>query len=104
MVKVKDLSGVIVDESEEFTLGDLCRASSRHAEWLMLMIDEGVIEPVSRQHKQWRFSGRQLRRARIASRLQRDLQVNLAGAALALQLMEEIDELRERVSVLEWRE
>jgi chaperone modulatory protein CbpM len=35
-----------------------------------------------------------LRRARLAVRLERDLEVNLAGVALALDLLEEIDRLR----------
>jgi chaperone modulatory protein CbpM len=36
----------------------------------------------------------------VASRLQRDLGVNLAGAALALELLQEIEALRARLKVL----
>ena len=39
----------------------------------------------------------QMRRARVAMRLQSDLGINLAGAALALQLLDEIENLRARV-------
>jgi chaperone modulatory protein CbpM len=35
-----------------------------------------------------------LRRARTALRLQRDLEINLPGVALALELMEELERLR----------
>jgi chaperone modulatory protein CbpM len=42
-----------------------------------------------------------LQRARVALRLQNDLDVNLAGAALALELLDELDELRARVQRLE---
>ncbi|MBT9477058.1 MAG: MerR family transcriptional regulator, partial [Polaromonas sp.] len=42
-----------------------------------------------------------LQRARVALRLQTDLDVNLAGAALALELLDELDELRARVQRLE---
>jgi chaperone modulatory protein CbpM len=45
----------------------------------------------------WRFSGTHLRRATVALRLQRDLGVNLAGAALALELLDELDTLRARL-------
>jgi len=34
----------------------------------------------------------------VASRLQRDLGVNLAGAALALQLLDEIETLRAHIT------
>ncbi|WP_293469970.1 chaperone modulator CbpM [Polaromonas sp.] len=42
-----------------------------------------------------------MQRARVALRLQTDLDVNLAGAALALELLDELDELRARVQRLE---
>jgi chaperone modulatory protein CbpM len=42
----------------------------------------------------WRFSSSHLRRARVALRLQADLGLNLAGAALVVQLLDEIAELR----------
>ena len=46
---------------------------------------------------EWRFTGDALRRARLALRLERELEINLAGVALALELMEEIEQLRRRV-------
>lgn len=42
-----------------------------------------------------------MQRALVALRLQEDLGVNLAGAALALQLLEELETLRSRLRVLE---
>ena len=42
----------------------------------------------------WHFRGDTLPRARRALRLQRDLEINLAGVALAMDLMDEIDRLR----------
>ena len=56
--------------------------------------DEGGIAPQGESLSGWRFSGVQLRRARVAVHLQRDLGVNTAGAALVLQLMDEIEALR----------
>lgn len=89
--------GVVLNDSLVLTLGDLCRACDVHADWLMELIDEGVLEPHGPDPAQWRFAGVSLRRVRIIRHLQRDLGVNLAGAALALQLMEERDMLRERL-------
>jgi chaperone modulatory protein CbpM len=40
---------------------------------------------------------------RIALRLQRELEVNLAGAALALELLERIDQLNARLRVVDSR-
>ena len=63
----------------------------------MELIEEGVIVPGGDAPEVWRFSALHLRRARVAIRLQRDLGVNLAGAALALQLLDELDTLRSQL-------
>ena len=45
----------------------------------------------------WKFPGSNLSRAHAARRLQRDLEINLAGVALVLDLMEEMMSLRNRI-------
>jgi chaperone modulatory protein CbpM len=85
---------VILEEQHDLTLEVLCRACRAEAEQLEALVDEGVIAPSGSERGDWRFTGVQLRRARVAVRLQRDLGVNMAGAALALQLMDELDDLR----------
>jgi chaperone modulatory protein CbpM len=42
-----------------------------------------------------------MHRATVSLRLQRDLGVNLAGVALALQLLDEVEALRARINALE---
>ena len=93
-MKTQLLSGMVLDEQTELTLSDLCRACSQHAEWIVQLVEEGIIEPAGRNPAQWRFSGTSLQKAHIAMRLQRDLDINLAGVALALDLMDEIESLR----------
>ena len=95
------IDGVIVENNVEFSLGELSRACAVNAEWIITLVEEGVLEPVDISSRQWRFSGTCLRRIQVIQRLQRDLNVNLAGAALALQLLEEIDRLRTRLVALE---
>ena len=95
------LSGIVLDEETMLSLGDLCNACSRHAEWVVELVDEGILQPVGRSQDQWRFPGTSLQRAHIAMRLQRDLEINLAGVALALDLMDEIESLRALVCRLE---
>jgi chaperone modulatory protein CbpM len=100
----KTLSGIIIDEHTELTLNELSRACSSSAEWIIELVEQGTLEPISYQQTQWRFSGSSLQRARTAMRLQRDLGINLAGVALAIDLLDEIDELRARLCRLESNE
>lgn len=98
------LKGVVLEEETEFTLGDLSRACSVHAEWIISLVDEGILEPKGRTISEWRFSGDNLNRVLAVQRLQRDLGINLPGTALALELLEEIESLRCRLAALESRD
>jgi chaperone modulatory protein CbpM len=91
--------GTVIEE-DSLSLGQLCRACSIHADWIISLIEEGIIEPQGEDIRLWRFSGASLVRARSALRLQHDLGINLAGIALALDLMEEIESLRAQIKTL----
>ncbi len=91
---------LILEEQQDLTLDEVCRVSSAEIEQLLALVDEGVISPFGAEPAGWRFTGVQLRRVRVAVRLERDLGVNPAGAALALQLMEELDDLRARLRAM----
>lgn len=90
----KRLAGTVIGEHTVFTLRELCSACGVQAELVIEMVQEGVLEPQGRAPAEWRFSGRALIRAQKALNLFRDLEVNWPGAALALDLLEEIEELR----------
>lgn len=97
---VTHISGFILEEQVDLTLAELCRACGVRTDLLVELVEEGVITPSGEAPEGWRFTGVQLRHARVAVRLQRDLGVNPAGAALALQLMDELDALRGRLESL----
>ena len=91
---------ILVEEHTELSLSDFCGACAVEIESIVALVDEGVLEPLGGESRQWRFSGAQLRRATAALRLQRDLGVNAAGVALALELLDEIERLRMRLRAL----
>ena len=92
--------GIILDEQAPLTLVELSRACGARAELIIELVEEGVVAPIGREPDSWRFTGTHMRRARVAVHLQRDLGVNLAGAALALQLLDEIEALRARLRAM----
>ena len=91
------LTGEVLEEQMELTLAQLCRACSVPAERVLELVEEGVIDPHGRDPAHWRFRGISVRRVRCALRLEHDLGVNLAGAALALDLLEELEAMRARL-------
>jgi chaperone modulatory protein CbpM len=95
------LSGEIFEEEMELSLADLCRACQLSTERVFELVEHGVIEPIGRDPARWRFRAISLQRVRCAQRLQRDLGVNMAGVALAIDLLDEIELLRARLRRLE---
>lgn len=92
---VTTLSGHILEEETQLTLAELCDRCHIPAERMIKLVEHGVISPCEGQSvRQWRFHGNSLVRVDKALRLRRDLNVNLAGAALILELMDELTELR----------
>ena len=92
--EARELSGTLLDERSVFTLREICTACGVHAELVIDMVEEGVLEPRGADPTEWCFTGNAVTRAQIAIKLTRDLRVNWPGAALALDLLEEIERLR----------
>ncbi|MES2385835.1 MAG: chaperone modulator CbpM [Pseudomonadota bacterium] len=95
------LTGFVLEDQDGLTLVEVCRACAAEPEMVMALVEEGLVAPSGAAPGEWRFTGVHMQRARVAVRLQKDLGVNLAGAALALQLLEELDTLRARLQLLE---
>ncbi|MGH8761651.1 MAG: chaperone modulator CbpM [Nitrosospira sp.] len=104
-------SGILLDEHGSLTLAEISSACAVEAGYIVELVDEGLITPEiapgsqePRKPQSWRFSGMHLRHVRIASHLQGDLGVNLSGAALAMQLLDEVEALRRRLNAMGQRE
>ncbi len=88
------LIGEIFEEGPALSVNELTRMFAVEERRIVEWVEEGVISVLETDAAQWRFSGAQLRRARIALRLERDLGVNAAGVALVLELLEELEQFR----------
>ena len=93
------LFGAIFEESAVLTVKDLSRMCAVDERHIVEFVEEGVLNVVEMNTAEWHFTGAALRRARLALRLERDLELNLAGVALALELIEELQRLRRELQV-----
>jgi chaperone modulatory protein CbpM len=92
------LSGTIFEETAVLSLKDLSRMCSVDEKHIVEFVEEGVLTVIELR-SEWHFTGDALRRARLAVRLERDLELNMAGVALAVELIEEIEQLRRRIKL-----
>lgn len=95
-------AGIIVEDGENISMAELCRRCTLSAERTISMIEYGVVEPLNPDEivSRWRFPGDSVLRIQTVLRLERDLNINLEGAALALDLLDEIKALRQSVKYL----
>jgi chaperone modulatory protein CbpM len=88
------VSGDLLEQQPPLSLAELCQHYVVQVDWVVELVEEGIVEPEGTRQDQWRFSGECRRRISIVRRLQRDLGVNLPGAALVLDLLDEVQALR----------
>src|SRR5262245_17586253 len=50
------ISSEIIDKNATCTLGELCRSSHVEAQWIMELVEHGVIEPVGQISAEWQFA------------------------------------------------
>jgi chaperone modulatory protein CbpM len=95
---------VVDADGSRFTLHELCERGECHAEFVLKMVNYGIIEPVEARADTeagyWQFDLPALMRLRKAIRLQRDLRINLPGLAMSLDLLDEVEAMRREITRL----
>ncbi len=91
----------IIDDTASLGFVELLSCTQVERTYVIEMVDIGLLEPQGAAVEQWKFASRDLRRLRSAQRLINDLGVNLAGAAVILDLIEQRDYLLKRVRMLD---
>lgn len=80
------------------TLEQLCAAAALDRDWLVRHVEEGLIPASGSLLAEWRFSVVHLTRARRMHEIERTYEAAPELAALVADLLEEMDELRARLS------
>ncbi|MDI9244555.1 chaperone modulator CbpM [Marinobacter sp. CHS3-4] len=98
----KSLTVELSDTAGTFSLHEICERGGCHAEFVIKLVNYGVIAPVEEttESRQWQFDLQTLARLRKAMRLQRDLKMNLPGLAMSLELLDEVQDMRRELDRL----
>lgn len=85
-----------------FTLNEICERCGTQSEIIIEMVEYGIVSPVTPQPtSHWQFDISALVRLHRAQRLRRDLELDLPGLALSLELLDEIDGLKKQIASLQ---
>lgn len=96
----KVVTGVLIKETTTYTFMEVCKKYSIPIELLQEMIDQGLFASQSTDPEQIQWDLKSLQRLESAFRLHRDLDINLPGVALVLDLLEQIDQMQRELEVL----
>ncbi len=91
------LTGSVIGDEGVLALEELARACGAEAEWIIELVAVGVLEPQGADISRWRFRAADLTCARRVARLQRDFEASLDAAAVMLDLLDQIEQLRARL-------
>lgn len=94
------LVGCLMEDSW-LTLEQIAAACAVEPDWLLRHIDEGLFPHAESVAGVWRFSGASLLRARRMRQMERDFEALPELAALVADLLEEMDDLREKLRCVE---
>ncbi len=94
--ELESISGVLLDDAA-LTLDELAHACGVPLDWVCIRVEAGIIETAGGAPANWRFSSRDLWRARQLQALERDFDAPPELAALVIDLQEEIARLRSQL-------
>lgn len=83
------------------SLDELSRLTGLATQEIRELVEFGVFEPGGGSPEAWLFSGHSVLLARTAQRLRSHFEVNTPGLALALTYLQQIDELKQHIRLLE---
>ncbi len=103
MTPFNPITGVLIDDAA-LTIDELAQACSVERLWIQQHVEDGFLECTvalamhdADRWPDWRFASRQLIRARKLVAFERDFDANPEIAALLVDLLEEIAELKRRL-------
>ena len=91
------LTGWVIGDDCVLTTEELARACRAEVSWIAELIEIGILEPQGEEQSDWRFCAADLTCARRATRLQRAFGASTEAVAIMLDLLAEIERLRDRL-------
>ncbi|MFT6285620.1 MAG: chaperone modulatory protein CbpM [Halieaceae bacterium] len=82
---------------------EVCLQTGVAEDTVVEIVEQGIMAPIGASPGEWLFSPAMLILTKKAVRLHRDLNVDWAGIALAIELLDEVEQLREKNRYLERR-
>jgi chaperone modulatory protein CbpM len=89
--------------SQKYNLDTICEAADIPHNTLIEIVTHGIVKPDGESPTDWTFEWHSVTVINKANRLHRDLDIDWAGIALAMDLLDELESLRSENLMLKQR-
>ncbi|WP_133128369.1 chaperone modulator CbpM [Legionella nagasakiensis] len=99
MSEKKVITGLVMDKNVSISYVEVCQKYNLSEELLTEMMEHGLFE--TKNLKKTQFDYLTLNKIQSAQRLQHDLGINMPGVVLVLELLEELERVRQELGILQ---
>ena len=90
----KTLKNTVIIEHINLSIDELCHATQVSQTIIIEWINHDILSPEGTNQKEWVFDHDDFKKAQVAARFSKDLEINSPGIYLALDLLDRIDKLQ----------
>jgi chaperone modulatory protein CbpM len=101
MIKIYEMDQL--DTWVTCTFHELCQRGNLATDFVISCVEVGIADPQGDSPVEWSFTSNAAIRIQKAYRLQRDLEIDLNGLAVVLDLLDEVEGLQEEIRSLRKR-
>ncbi len=101
MINNQMVTGILVDHHVSLSWHEVCQVYQVDEHQLEELLAYGLIATIQAPSKDLHFDLTMLGRLQRALRLQHDLELNVSGSVLVLELQDKIDELQAQLHILQ---
>jgi chaperone modulatory protein CbpM len=87
----------------ELDMKEFCQVVDMSPAYVIEIVEHGIVEPQGQKPDEWLFDAYALTVARRAAKLHHDLAMEWDGVALALELLDELEQVRAENRMLKQR-
>lgn len=81
-------------DTQYYSFEEICLATDLPSQTIIEIVELGIIQPEGKHPQNWVFSAHMITITKRACRLHQDLEIDWPGIALAIDLIDQLDQLR----------
>lgn len=95
---MQEIKGIVIESDTALSFEELLNALQVEPTFIVELVEYQLIIPQGKTQDEWHFDAESLRKARLARNFYHDLEINMPGISLALELLDRIEKLENELN------